>query len=250
MIDISYFFLLAFGLIIGFIGGYAGIGGAPFIIVFLTFVMGYNQHIAQGTVLAVMLGPMSLLGVLTMKDKVKSIYKYALLGILTYALFSYFGAKLAFLVDSSKLRIFFSILLIFIGIKEINSYREKINFCRLKLNYVSISIIGIVVGVIGGFFGIGAGVLMVPLFISFFGMPKDDARLLSLLILLPPVSLGAIIKYQSEGAINWIAALVIFIAYFITNYYGSKLAMTHSTKKFKKYYGVILLVLGIINLIF
>lgn len=248
MIDINLFGLLLFGLITGFIGGYAGIGGAPFMVMFLTVFMGYSQHGAQGTVLAVMLGPMSLLGIMTMKDKIKQVYKYAVIGVLTYAMFSFFGAKLAFLINSSELKIFFSALLMCIGINEI--FGDKIGFKmhNLNLNYLAVSLLGMVVGVVGGFFGIGAGVLMVPIFIKIFEMPKDDARLLSLLILLPPVSLGAVIKYQLEGAVNWMAVIVIFIAYFITNYYGSRLAIGHSTKKFRKYYGIILLILGIINL--
>ncbi len=246
-------FLLLFGLIVGFIGGYAGIGGAPFLIVFLSAFMGMSQHAAQGTVLAVMLGPMSLLGILTMKKQIKPMLKFAVIGVLSYAFFSYFGAYLAFLVDSTNLKVFFSGFVFLVGLNEILGLTAKSK--RLKkmdkkeASLRNVAIVGIVVGAVGGFFGIGAGILMTPIFVGLFGMKKDDARLLALMILLPPVSLGAVIKYHMEGAIVWSSALIIFFSYFVTNYFGSRLALKHSAKKFKIVYGYILISIAIMNLI-
>ncbi len=246
-------FLLVFGLIVGFVGGYAGIGGAPFLIVFLGAFMGMSQHMAQGTVLAVMLGPMSLLGIMTMKKRVRHILKYAIIGVISYAIFSYFGAYFAFMFDSEKLSRIFSVFIGIMGLNEIFGFvlqrSPQENFERETISTFKMALVGVVVGAVGGFFGIGAGVLMTPIFIGMFGMKKDDARLLSLMILLPPVSLGAVIKYHMEGAIYWIGALTIFFSYFITNYFGSKLALKHSVKKFRSVYGYILLLISIFNII-
>ncbi len=245
--------LIVVGLIVGFIGGYAGIGGAPFLVVFLSGFIGMTQHTAQGTVLAVMLGPMSLLGILTMKARVRQNLKFAVIGVLSYAVFSYFGAYCAFLVDGAKLKIIFSIFVILIGLNEIfgilKHYFDAHDALKTKISTRKVALVGIVVGAVGGFFGVGAGLLMAPVFIGIFGMDKDDARLLSLMILLPPVSLGAVVKYQLEGAIEWFAVLIIFASYFFTNYFGSKLALTHSVKKFRAVYGYILILIGLLNLV-
>ncbi len=250
---INLLFLLIFGLIVGFVGGYAGIGGAPFLIVFLSIFMGMSQHSAQGTVLAVMLGPMSLLGILTMTKRVKPMLKYAIIGVLSYAVCSYFGAYFAFLVDSSKLKFIFSAFVFIIGINEIFGFVEKSKYLKRldkkNVNLKNVALVSIIVGTVGGFFGIGAGILMTPIFVGLFGMKKDDARLLSLLILLPPVSLGAVIKYHMEGAVVWQSALIIFFAYFITNYFGSKLALKHSAQKFKTIYGYILIAISIFSIV-
>ncbi len=245
------FLLISFGLITGFIGGYAGIGGAPFIIVFMTVFLGCSQHIAQGTVLAVMLGPMSLIGVLAMRNRAKKMLKFAIIGVISYGLFSYLGAYFAFLVESNNLKIIFSIFIFLIGLNEIFGILNKESSLENsnKLSSVSCSIVGSVVGVVGGFLGIGAGILMTPLFINVFSMDKDDARALSLMILLPPVSLGAVLKYSGEGTVIWSAALIIFISYFLTNYFGSKLALTHSASRFKRNYGYILVFISIANFI-
>ncbi len=307
----DYIILSLFGLIVGFIGGYAGIGGAPFLIVFMTFFLGVSQHVAQGTVIAVMLGPMTLLGILAVKERVKPLLKFATVGVISYAVFSYVGASFAFMVDNYWLKIIFSAFIFLLGINEsfgllqkwqerrggknfaVEKYIEaeesgeeaefavdrlekiqkeehvnvegknleisknlknhhKQNPKRMdggnsshKLTLFSCALIGVFIGIVGGFFGIGAGVLMTPLFITFFAMSKDDARTLSMMILMPPVSLGAVLKYSAEGAIMWTGVLIMFISYFMTNYFGSRLALSHSAKTFRKIYGYILILMSL-----
>lgn len=249
MTDIVMFII--FGLIVGFVGGYAGIGGAPFLVIIMTVIYGVSQHTAQGTVLAVMLGPMSLLGIIAMKDKIKRNLKYAVVGVIAYAVFSYIGAYFAFLIESNRLQIVFSIFIFLLGINEILGVfsMDKPKHQSSEIPFLYIATVGVFVGIVGGFFGIGAGVLMTPIFMNLFGMHKDDARTLSLMILLPPVSIGAVIKYQSEDAILWVGAIIIFASYFITNYFGSRFARNHSTKVFKKVYGYILIAISIVNLL-
>ena len=108
-------------------------------------------------------------------------------------------------------------------------------------------LVGAGTGVIGGLFGIGAGVLMIPIFMGIFNLKKNFARALSLAILLPPVSLGAFIKYYQEGAVDWMIALVLFISYFVANYFGARKGSQSSTKNFTKIYAI---VLGFIALVY
>jgi uncharacterized protein len=251
------------GALFGYIGGYAGIGGAPFLISFSTIVLGLSQYEAQGTILAVMLGPMSLFSVIVMWDRVKILKWYIFSGVLSYAVFSYFGALGAYTVSEFSLKMLFGFLLLSIGIVNLYVSRNMtkidqplhpdtitVSDAAVPVNIYSITILGIITGLFGGFFGIGAGVLMMPVFISVFGMHKDDARALSLAILLPPVSIGAAVKYHSAGAINVKIALIIFFAYFITNYFGAKQGKRHSSRKFRKYFGIILIFLGLSYFIF
>jgi len=247
----TIFLLFLFGCLVGFIGGYAGIGGAPFLVACLVALFGFSQFEAQGTVLAVMLGPMSLLSVISLWDKVKPNLLVISIGVVTYALMSYFGASLAYLLPERTLKIFFACLLIALGLFDIISgkkagKKQVIDKGNESLSVPQIAIIGSIVGVVGGLFGIGAGVLMVPLFINVFRVNKDVARAISLAILLPPVSIGAVIKYNQEGAINWQYALVLFLSYFIVNYFGGKMGAKHDLKKFKTYFGLIMILLGFV----
>jgi len=239
--------LFLLGCLVGFIGGYAGIGGAPFLVVFLVAALGMSQYAAQGTVLAVMLGPMSLLAVLSLWKQVKPNLMIIAIGVLMYAAMSYCGACAAYMLREDILKMLFAFLLIALGLY--NMYRSRTSFSQTQtvqqIGLVQMVLVGGFIGVVGGLFGIGAGVLMVPIFINIFHMDKDEARAISLAILLPPVSIGAVIKYHEMGAIQWEYALAIFTGYFLLNYFGGKKAAGHNLQKFKLYFGIILVLLGL-----
>ncbi len=245
---VTLLILIFLGLFIGYIGGYAGIGGAPFMIAFLVLVLGISQYTAQGTVLTMMLGPMSLLGILTLKTEVKKQWKNILIGVFSYAVFSYFGAEMAFRFGELSVKKYFALLLIIIGILQLIPQLQKPAHIKKREQIPTfwMLIIGIITGVIGGLFGIGAGVLMVPGFLMIFNMKKNYARALSLAILLPPVSLGAFIKYQHEGAIDWKMVAILFVSYFIANYLGAKHGSRANLKNFKRVYAILLIGIAIV----
>lgn len=239
--------LVLLGITIGFVGGYAGIGGAPFMIAFLVLFCGIPQLTAQGNVLTLMLGPMSLLGLLSMKSEVFQQWKNIVLGVTFYAIFSYMGAEIAFYFGENKIKIWFALLLCLVALLQLLS-KSHTDSTKLKKQIPTGSMIltGTVTGVIGGVFGIGAGVLMIPVFIIFLKQEKTYARALSLGILLPPVSIGAFIKYNMEGVIDWNLVFILFLSYFISNYFGAKVGMKTSDKLFKIIYAGILFSLALI----
>jgi len=247
--------LVGMGAFVGLAGGYAGIGGAPFLVAALVLFLGFEQHTAQGTVLAVMLGPMSLAGVLVMWDRVRLLLPEIVLGVTTYALFSNLGARAAFAMDTQALEIGFGGLLILLGGRYLTQSRrattealipDKVTIGQgtLAFSHWNVGVLSALIGVVGGLFGIGAGVLMVPLFMGLFALHKDDARALSLAILLPPVSVGAIVEYAHHDAIDWEVAGIMFILYFLTNHFGAKWGRAHETRTFLHVMGGILLFLG------
>lgn len=253
--------IVLLGCSVGFAGGYAGIGGAPILVAVLVLALGFDQHEAQGTVLAVMLGPMSLPGVWVMRDRVKLLKVEALIGVLTYAVFSNLGARLALTLETQTLSSAFGALLCLLGGHYIWRRRPLAtpeNLCaegptigqgRLPFSRWTVGVIASFIGVVGGLFGIGAGVLMVPLFISLFALHKDDARALSLTILLPPVSLGAVLEYAAYDRIDWWLAFAIFCLYFATNHLGAQWGRRHEPGRFLKVMGGALLVLGAITIL-
>ena len=243
--------VILLGLIVGYIGGYAGIGGAPFMIAFLALVCGVSQYTAQGSVLTMMLGPMSLLGILTMKKEVSAQWKSILIGVITYAVFSYFGAEMAFYFGETHIKKYFAGLLVIIGIMQFFPQFSKPEHIKKteKIPHIWMALIGIVTGIVGGLFGIGAGVLMVPLFLMVFNLKTTYARALTLAILLPPVSLGAFIKYQQEDAIDWRLVIILFISYFISNYLGAKHGSRAKLSTFKKVYAFLLIAVAAVYFI-
>ncbi len=251
--------IILFGLLIGYLGGYAGISGAPFFIAFLVMGVGFQQHLAQGTVLAVMLGPMSLPAVWAFRQRFLELWKYILAGVLLYALFSYVGAAFAFSMDEKILKVTFGCLLMILGISQIRNskkqqatstprkHRSGFWVCgnvRFPINLLTVGAVGAIVGIFGGLFGIGAGVIMLPFFVNGLHIHKNDARLLGLAILLPPVSIGAVIKYQQNASIDWHIAAILLLAYLATNFFGAKRGQKASPAKFAVRFGIILITLG------
>ena len=251
------------GLLIGYIGGYTGLGGAPFLIAFLVFGLQMTQYRAQGTVLAIMLGPMSGPATWVLRQRFMVLWRAILLIVSTYILAGYFGARLAFGLPEQQLRIGFAVLLIFLGAQT--AYRairqKQVPACELNpLGFTvckagispprtwHIGALGLLTGFFGGLFGVGAGVLLMPLLTGPLGIHKDDARVLSLAILLPPSTIGAVWKYQQEGAVDWTAAGIMLIAYLLTNYFGALAGKKASVRKFNLFLGSILAALGMLSL--
>jgi uncharacterized membrane protein YfcA len=242
-----YIYILL-GLSVGYVGGFAGIGGGPFLVSFLVLVCGFSQLGAQGNILTMMLGPMSLLGVVSLYEYVKKQWINITIGFLSYGVCSYLGALIAFWLGEQDVRIYFAILLVIIAIiqvypvlkKKMRTDEEK----RESISMFWVLILGSFTGVVGGLFGIGAGVLMVPILITVFKMKKEFARALSLAILVPPVSFGAYVKYNIEKPIDWDIVIILFFSYFVANYFGAKTGTRVSNKAFNMIYAGILLVIA------
>lgn len=253
MCEIYIYIIL--GLSVGYIGGYAGIGGGPFLVAFLVLVCGMTQLVAQGNILTMMLGPMSLLGVLSLYKYVKKQWLNIIVGVLFYCLFSYFGALGAFSIGEQSIKTCFAILLILIALIQLipllkkQSKEKSESQLKESISWIWVLILGAVTGTVGGLFGIGAGVLMVPILISVFRLKKEYARALSLAILVPPVSYGAYIKYNVEITIDWNIVILLFISYFIANYFGAKAGTKASNKTFKLLYSTILVGIALIYLL-
>lgn len=241
-------FKVIIGATIGFLGGYAGIGGAPFLILILSVVMGFSQHEAQGTVLAMILGPITILGVINSWKLIRTRLVPIIICIITYAIVSFLGGTVAYTFVSADLQRIFGFGLILIGCVYATLFIERYIQKRhiFDMSVPNMIFVGSGVGFLGGMLGIGAGILLVPILTAFFGLEQNTARAISLAILLPPVSLGAVVKYGLiEADINWIVALILLVSYIILNGIGTSLGDKEHPDRLKKVLGVSLVLSGI-----
>ncbi|MCX7680065.1 MAG: TSUP family transporter [Spirochaetes bacterium] len=110
---------ICIGFIAGILGGILGIGGGIVMIPSLIYLLGYSQHLAQGTTLAAMVLP---IGILAAWEYYKNNYvnvSVALLIALGFVAGGFLGAKLAVLVNESMLKKFFGIALLIVAIKMV-----------------------------------------------------------------------------------------------------------------------------------
>lgn len=109
--------LLVIGIITGVVAGMFGIGGAIVMVPALVFIMGFSQHMAQGTSLAVMLPPIGIIATWNYWKAGQVNLKFALILAAAFLVGSYFGSKLALNIPQDILKKLFGVLLLLVAAK-------------------------------------------------------------------------------------------------------------------------------------
>jgi uncharacterized protein len=81
-----------------------------------------------------------------------------------------------------------------------------------------------VCGVASGMFGIGGGVLLVPLLVLLFAFTQHRAQGTSLVALIPPTAILALLAYAKQGFVSWRVGLLLIPGVFVGGIFGGKLA--------------------------
>ena len=94
---------------------------------------------------------------------------------------------------------------------------------NVVVKYVTAIIIGCIVGFIGGFQGIGGG-FYISMLLLFTGIAKTHrmAAGTTLLVVLFPLSIGAVYEYWKTGDVDLYAGLIITFFYMIFSWVGAK----------------------------
>ncbi|MCB9183083.1 MAG: sulfite exporter TauE/SafE family protein [Flavobacteriales bacterium] len=111
--------LIVVGLLAGILSGFVGVGGGIIMVPALIWLLGYNQHQAQGTSLAVLMLPVVALAV-------RNYWKAGLLDWRVVAVIAgafvaggYFGSKGALALPAETVKRVFGVVMLFAAIKLI-----------------------------------------------------------------------------------------------------------------------------------
>ena len=121
MTTIQIVILIIVGILSGVLAGVFGVGGAIFVIPALVFILGMNQHEAQGTSLAFMLPPVGILATWNYWKAGNVNWKVALILSLTFVVGAYLGSHISINIPDKILRRLFGGLMILIALKMIFS---------------------------------------------------------------------------------------------------------------------------------
>ncbi len=102
-------------------------------------------------------------------------------------------------------------------------------------------LIGILAGIASGFIGIGGGLIIVPALVYFLGLSQHAAQGTSLLLMLPPIGILAVMNYYKAGEVNIAYGLIIAVAFVLGGYFGSKIALRISPNLVKLIFGALML---------
>jgi len=109
--------LILIGLLTGALAGMLGIGGAIIMVPALVFIMGFGQHLAQGTSLAVMLPPIGIIAAYNYFKAGQVNLKFAVILAIAFVVGSYFGSKFALTLPQPVLKKIFGALLLLVAIR-------------------------------------------------------------------------------------------------------------------------------------
>jgi uncharacterized protein len=101
--------------------------------------------------------------------------------------------------------------------------------------------LGLVVGVLVGLLGIGGGVVLVPALVYLLHMDQHMAQGTSLLILLPPVGLGALRQYWKQGQVDLRAGVLCALGILAGGYLGGLIAVPLASRHLKGLFGCFLM---------
>ena len=117
MVQVFQFILL--GLVVGVLSGILGIGGAVFVVPALVYLFGWEQHMAQGTTLAMLIPPIGIFAAWTYYKAGHVDLRVAGLLCIGFLVGGYFGGMFANQIPADSLRKIFGVALLAISLRMI-----------------------------------------------------------------------------------------------------------------------------------
>ena len=109
--------LVLIGVLAGILSGLVGVGGGVIMVPLLVLLLGFNQHQAQGTSLAVLVVPVTAVAVYTYHKEGFIDWRYVGIIAIFFVIGGYFGSKIAVNLDQKILKKVFGFILLLIARK-------------------------------------------------------------------------------------------------------------------------------------
>lgn len=244
-------YLALTGLGVGTLSGLLGVGGGIIAIPALVWILHLNQHVAQGTSLAVMV-PTALWGV----------YRYARRGHVAWGPAAAIGtasvvlatvsSHVAFILPSRVLQALFAAFLIYLTIRNATHSLTSADVAATRRNIPrgtpAFLLIGGAVGSLGGLLGIGGGSLAVPALVLFCDFPQQTAQGTSLAAIVLSALAGAT-NYASAGRVDFPAAIALAAGAFLTVPLGAWIAYRLPDRSLAAAFSLLLAVLSVLSIV-
>jgi hypothetical protein len=112
----------------------------------------------------------------------------------------------------------------------------------LNTSYI---LLGLVTGIFSGFLGLGGGLILIPALAFFYGLTQHQAQGTSLAVMLPPITILAVLRYYQSGNVKLAMAVFIAAGFIVGGLIGANIVHQLSGAMVKKTFGVVMLVVSI-----
>lgn len=103
---------------------------------------------------------------------------------------------------------------------------------------------GFITGIFSGLLGIGGGIILIPLMVTYLGINQHTAHGTSLAVIVP-TALTASVVYSFNGNVNFIPALNLAVGSMVGASLGAKWMKKIPEKRLKQLFGTFLIIIGI-----
>jgi uncharacterized membrane protein YfcA len=237
---------LLIGALMGLLGGLFGIGGGLIAVPVLVVLYGFDQQLAQGTALVMMI-PTLIMGFLRYKQRNGIEWRTA--GILGGAAVcvTFVAAHIATGMSSRTLHLAFAVFMAFLGLYYLFNIVKTETKQRSLVPQKYLFAIGILMGMTSGFFGVGGAIVAVPVLVTFFGVAQTAAQGMGLAAVVPG-AIVALFTYGHAGFVDWSVGTPLAIGGFVSVSWGVALAHHLPEKKLRIAFcaGIILLAMWLL----
>ena len=116
---------------------------------------------------------------------------------------------------------------------------------RQMLIDAGVLLAGMLAGIASGLFGIGGGVILVPILGLLLGFSQHRAQGTSLVALIPPTGLLAVMAYAKSDYVSWKIGLLLVPGVFLGGIAGGNLAKKIPAARMRRIFAVLIFMLGI-----
>jgi hypothetical protein len=245
--------VLLLGLAVGVLVGLLGIGGGVVLVPAMVYLLHYDQHLAQGTSLFILLPPLGLGALLEYRKNGQVDWRAGIYCALGFLLGGYGGGRVAVHTASRNLQGIFGCFLMLSAVLLWEKARGTSTLARAAsevtpqscLRSFGIFLVAACCGVAAGMVGIGGGVLLVPLLGLLFGFSQHRAQGTSLVALIPPTGLLAFLAYAQAGEVSWKTGLLLIPGVFVGGMLGGKLARQLPGVRMRQVFAALMFLLGV-----
>lgn len=219
-VDVTAFAVVAsgaFGAAAGTLAGFLGIGGGAILPPLLVFVLGIEQHVAQGISLAALVPPVGLPAVLAYRRAgVRVDVRRVAFLVLGFVFGGVLGAWLSHRVSSGALRLAFAGFLAVSAYRALAKREGDVDIhadCTRSAPWIGV-LIGLSAGVLSGLLGVGGGLVALPLLRHVAKLGRLEAQATTLAMMLLPIGLPAVFVYaRTAGDFPWTLLVAVGVGF-------------------------------------
>ena len=235
---------LAVGLFGGIVSGLLGVSSGGILVPGLALVLGMDQHRAQAVSLVAQLLPTGLPGVMEYHRKGHRVHwRSMLLASLGFLIGAYGGARLAAGIPERPLRWMFAGYLVALATMMVLRTRTRSDGVGNAASSAGpgrswdLALVGACGGLSSGLLGIGGGLAMTVLMVSWLALPQHRVQAVSLAVTVMPTGLPAIWVYaRREAGLPWLILACVVIGLVIGTALGAIVATRLDEHRLRRWF--------------